>query len=303
VSRDPHTQARGRPDDGAVPGARREVEPAAPAPAWLASGAGNDFLALAEPAADPAPETVRAWCRRGQSVGADGLFVLRRTGGGAVAMTHYNADGGRAELCINGTRCAARLAFHLGWARGEVTLLTGAGPIAARDAGGDAATLELAAPGAPEQRPAEVEGAGGHLRWYVVTGGPHVVLPWDEPLSRAPVAALGPVLRAHPAFGAAGANVSFVRYVAPHRFEIRTFERGVEGETLACGSGVLAAAAVGRRLGVLELPARARTAGGHELAVDDAGGGRWSLTGDARLLARIELLPGAGRVSEPAAWS
>ena len=269
--------------------------------AWLASGAGNDFLALAEPGADPAPETVRAWCRRGQSVGADGLFVLRRTGGG-VAMTHYNADGGRAELCVNGTRCAARLAFHLGWARDAVTLATGAGPVDARAAGGDAVALELAAPGAPEQRAAEVEGTS-HLRWYVATGGPHVVLPWDEPLSRAPVATLGPALRAHPAFGAAGANVSFVRYLAPHRFEIRTFERGVEGETLACGSGVLAAAAVGRRLGVLELPARARTAGGHELAVADAGGGRWSLTGDARLLARVELLPGAGRVSAPPAWS
>jgi diaminopimelate epimerase len=289
-------------EDEAVPRTQREAPPDAPVAAWLASGAGNDFLALAEPAAVPAPETVRAWCRRGQSVGADGLFVLRRTGGG-VAMTHYNADGGLAELCINGTRCAARLGFHLGWARGEVTLATAAGPIAAREAGGDAVTLELAAPGAPEQRSAEVEGASGHLRWYVATGGPHVVLPWDEPLSRAPVAALGPALRGHPAFGAAGANVSFVRYLAPHRFEIRTFERGVEGETLACGSGVLAAAAVGRRLGVLELPGRARTAGGHELAVDDAGGGRWSLTGDARLLARVELLPGAGRVSAPPAWS
>ena len=70
------------------------------------SGSGNDFLALVEPRREPTAGEIRAWCRRGLSLGADGLFVLRRSGGGA-RMDHFNADGGRADLCINGTRCAA----------------------------------------------------------------------------------------------------------------------------------------------------------------------------------------------------
>jgi len=288
--------------------------------AWRVSGAGNDFLALAEPAADPPPANVRAWCRRGLSLGADGLFVLRRGDGGRVVMTHFNADGGRAELCINGTRCAARLAFHLGWARGETTLVTGAGPILARDAGPDAIALELAAPGEPQALTVEVAG-GEHRGWRSTVGVPHFVLPWSASLASAPVASLGPALRAHAAFGTAGTNVDFVRYVAPRHFELRSYERGVEAETLACGTGVLAAAAVGRRLGLVELPARALTAGGFTMEVGVATqdtstpdgsnpdgstrdrGRRWSLTGDARLLARLELLPAAARLPPPPSWS
>jgi diaminopimelate epimerase len=86
------------------------------------SGAGNDFLALVEPAAPPAPEVIRAWCARGVSLGADGVFTIRRAPGNygepttAIDMTYWNADGGEAALCVNATRCAAQLAFHLGWA-------------------------------------------------------------------------------------------------------------------------------------------------------------------------------------------
>src|SRR5215213_2345877 len=98
---------------------------------YKVSGSGNDFLALAEPFETPAPETIRAWCRRGVSLGADGLFVLRRAGGGA-SMEYFNSDGYPADLCLNGTRCAAQLAFHLGWAEGTVQVTTGAGAFAGR---------------------------------------------------------------------------------------------------------------------------------------------------------------------------
>ena len=86
----------------------------------------------------PPSETIRAWCRRGVSLGADGLFILRRGGAGAGAtMDYFNADGLPADLCLNGTRCAAQLAFHLGWAEGKVRVSTGAGVFSARrlDAG------------------------------------------------------------------------------------------------------------------------------------------------------------------------
>jgi diaminopimelate epimerase len=284
----------------------------------LTSGAGNDFLALIEPDADPPAERVRAWCRRGLSLGADGLFVLRRRGGGggtaAVEMTHYNADGTRAELCVNGTRCAARLAFALGWATGEVEVGTGAGPIAARDAGAGRVALALAAPGAVEEFEvvvgngpgAETVGGTTVVRgWRVAVGVPHFVVPWRRSLAEAPLAGLGPPLRGHPAFGEAGTNVDWVRWLGGGRIEVRSWERGVEAETLACGSGVLAAAAAGLAAGEVELPVVALTAGGAELEVADAGGGRWELTGEARLLGVVEVNEAAAAAGPagPARWT
>ena len=96
------------------------------------SGNGNDFLALVEPSDDPTPRQVEAWCRRGLSLGADGVFVLRRLetigkDAPVIEMRHWNADGGEAELCLNGSRCAVRLSLELGWADRDVTLVTPAG--------------------------------------------------------------------------------------------------------------------------------------------------------------------------------
>jgi len=87
------------------------------------SGGGNDFLALVEPIDEPTPDQVRAWCHRGLSLGADGLFLLHRSPDGA-RMRHFNADGSLAELCLNGTRCAVRLARHLGWTDNEIVIET-----------------------------------------------------------------------------------------------------------------------------------------------------------------------------------
>ena len=263
------------------------------------SGSGNDFLALAEPEEAPAPEAIQAWCRRGISLGADGLFVLRRSPDGVV-MDYFNSDGYPADLCLNGTRCAAQLAFHLGWADHAVTIRTGAGTVAARR--GDAArvTLELPAPGTPLALVLAVDGiqcAGYRVR----VGVPHFVLPWPDSLDRAPVDALGKKIRHDPAFEE-GANVNFVRFPDGHRMEIRTFERGVEAETLSCGSGILAGAAVGLHLGRSALPLRVSVPGGFELEVG-ASGERWLLSGDARVVAQGVLLDGAAISPPPPAWS
>jgi len=204
------------------------------------SGSGNDFLALAEPAAPPAPEEIRAWCRRGVSLGADGLFILRRRPDGAD-MEYFNADGLPADLCLNGTRCAAQLAFHLGWADAALAVRTGAGTVAARRRDATRVTLELPAPATPQPLAVTVDGiarAGFRLR----VGVPHFVLPWAQGLAGAPVRELGAAIRGHAAFGREGTNVNFVRFPERHRVEVRTFERGVEDETLSCGTAVLAAA-------------------------------------------------------------
>ena len=256
------------------------------------SGSGNDFLALAEPASTPPPERIRAWCRRGISLGADGLFVLRR-GDDEVAMDYFNSDGYPAALCLNGTRCAAQLAFHLGWAKHEVQITTGAGRFTARFLDETRVSVEVPVPEAPRELAPEVDGitrAGLFLR----VGVPHFVLVWPESLETAPVVTLGAALRRHPMLGAEGANVNFVRFPGEDRMEIRTYERGVEDETLSCGTGVLAGAAAGLALAKAQLPLRVLTRSGFELGVEtDPRGDRWFLTGDARIVARGELLSGA----------
>jgi diaminopimelate epimerase len=272
------------------------------------SGAGNDFLALVEPEAPPAAETIRAWCRRGVSLGADGVVALRRAAGGAsgVELDYWNADGGWAALCVNATRSAAQLAFELGWAEGRVTVRTGAGPFGARRVSSDEVELEMApAEGSPRAITLVVDGRALSC-WAFTVGVPHVVLPWVDELGSCPVAALGPPIRRHAELGPPGANVNFVRFEAPHGLDIRTYERGVEAETLACGSGVLAAVAVGVATGALALPVRARTKGGFPLTVAGASAGgaitRWSMAGDARVLARLEAFPAAVHLPAAPTW-
>jgi len=268
---------------------------------YKVSGSGNDFLALAEPSQTPPPETIRAWCRRGVSLGADGLFVIRRTDGG-VTMDYFNADGLPADLCLNGTRCATQLTFHLGWAEGLVEMTTGAGSFQARRLDEGRTAVELPFPEEPRALTLEIGGrsyAGFRLR----VGVPHFVLPWPESLATAPVRELGREIRHHPAFGAPGANVNFVRFPETHRLEIRTFERGVEDETLSCGTGVLASSAVALATGKAHLPLHVTTQGGFQLEVDgDPASGRWSLAGDARVVAEGELLGGALASPTPPPW-
>lgn len=262
------------------------------------SGAGNDFLALVEPAHLPDSKHVVAWCRRRQSLGADGLFVLRRRADGAQ-MIHFNADGGRADLCLNGSRCAVQLACHLGWVSSSESMLleTDAGRLNARQL--DDQRVEISLPdgvGTVRQQTLKV----GEQSWdgtYVLVGVPHWVLEWPDDLAEAPVQSLGAALRAHPDLGEAGANIHFVQHGKPGQFAIRSFERGVEGETLACGTGTVASVAAALSQGRAIVPCRAVSAGGFILEVN----GRWAngrfedvtLAGDARIVARGELLQGA----------
>lgn len=260
---------------------------------YKVSGSGNDFLALAEPFQLPDPETIRAWCRRGVSLGADGLFVLRRIDGGA-AMDYFNADGLPADLCLNGTRCAAQLAFHLGWAEEEVQVRTAAGIFSARRLDESRIAVDLPVP-AEEPRELTVEiGGAAYAGYRILVGVPHFVLLWPAGLGGAPVRELGREIRHHSVFGPPGTNVNFVRFPTLDRMEIRTYERGVEDETLSCGTGVLAGSAVGLATGKARLPLHGATQGGFELEVaGDLQRGRWSLAGDARVVAAGEMLAGA----------
>lgn len=277
-------------------------------PIFKVSGCGNDFIALRE-AGFLTPERIDILCARGHSLGADGVFAISRLEEhpARVRMVHFNADGTPAKLCVNGTRCAGMLAFHLGWADERVTIETGAGDVEAVRIGPEEIRLTLAP---PSRRAREVTvSVGGHelTGWYVDTGVPHYVLEWAENMVLAPVAELGPEIRSDPAFEE-GTNVDFVRLVGRHRLELRTYERGVECETLACGTGVLAAAAVAVQLGRAELPLTVLTSGGFELEVDGSTRpsgsiSSWTLAGDARLIAEGTLSAGALSIPGPPPWT
>jgi diaminopimelate epimerase len=273
-------------------------------PFFKLSGCGNDFIALVEPEAPPQASDIRAWCRRGLSLGADGVFTLRRTRPDTVEMRYWNSDGGAAALCLNGTRCAAQLAFHLAWARDRVTVSTGAGELAARRL--EDGAVAVAAPlCAPPIETTLVTAAGAFRGWLASVGVPHFVCFREEPVDSVPIDDWSPALRRHRDLGAEGANVDFVEMRGRHDLALRSFERGIEGETLACGTGVLATAASALAAGLGELPLRALTRGGFTLEVLGAAAGRrierWELAGDARLIAEGSLLAGAAPSSAPKA--
>lgn len=249
------------------------------------SGAGNDFLVLVEPDRDPQPEWIERVCRRGVSLGADGVFVLRREGEARVRMVHYNPDGGRSELCLNGTRCAVQLASQLGWGD-RPTIVTDVGEIEGRAIDSANAELTWTWPEPTiEERELAIDGGDPVRIALLDVGVPYAVLDWPEKLSEAPVAALGPVLRSHPDIGRRGANVAFVHSTGPGEAQVRFFERGVEAETLASGTGVIATAwskADGSE------PFTVTTVANFRLTARFADG-RASLAGDARVLAEGQI--------------
>lgn len=234
------------------------------------NGAGNDFvvldnrdgsLALTEP-------QIARLCDRHRGVGADGLLLAEKSSGGAdFRMRYYNADGREAEMCGNGARCFARFVDTLAAkSSGTVSFETPAGVIAAT-LQGDRVSLAMSQPG-PFADDGELEAAGRKTAVYSInTGVPHAVVLVDE-LDGLDVAKLGAALRHHPHFQPRGTNVNFVRQLGPQDLAIRTYERGVEGETLACGTGVVASALTLVALTGADSPVRVLVKGGDTLTVD-----------------------------------
>jgi diaminopimelate epimerase len=217
------------------------------------SGAGNDFVVLDgavwESLSGDRAAWVRGICRRGLSVGADGVLVVAAAGSGRVRVDFFNPDGG-AAFCGNGSRCAARYAALRGFAQGPAMILeTAAGDVPAT-LDGKSVTLTLLP---PQDRGELVLTAGGasYRGRLVEAGVPHFVLPVDG-LASYPLLSVAPALRSHTLLGPSGANVNCVERDTAGRLHVRTFERGVENETLACGSGAVAVALAARLAGAPE---------------------------------------------------
>jgi diaminopimelate epimerase len=242
-------------------------------PFFKMSGSGNDFILIdnrdrvVETALGPVPvvEFVRSVCRRVAAVGADGLILIERSDRHAFRWRFFNADGSEVEMCGNGGRCAARFAFHKKIAGRSMSFETAAGVIDAQVAKGvvklrltDPAGLRLGEPLPVDGRILETH--------FVNTGVPHVVH-FTEDLDSFDVFNTGRAIRYHERYAPRGTNANFVRVIDGRTIQVRTYERGVEDETLACGTGSVASVLVAAARGLVESPVDVRVQSGEVLKV------------------------------------
>jgi len=256
------------------------------------SGAGNDFIVgdnrQGQWDAYPAEALARGLCRRGLSIGADGLILLETSNRAHFRLRIHNSDGSDGVMCGNGARCAARVAFIRVIAGRRMTMETGAGVIAAEIFHDGSVRVEI--PGRAEP-PVRLDLALGGRRvpcYLTESGVPHLVV-FVKDVPSVAVQELGAALRHAPELGPDGANVNFVA-LGPEPILMRSFERGVEGETQSCGTGATAVAWVLYRLGQAGTRVRLLPRSGKELLVEidptRATSNPFRLTGEARLVFR-----------------
>jgi diaminopimelate epimerase len=251
------------------------------------SGAGNDFVVI-DNRGGSMPESigdvVKAICERRRGVGADGLILIEPARGGEhFSMRYYNADGGEADLCGNGARCVAHFAHALGIAPRKMRFTSRAGTHEATVSDEGVSVTMPRPPEAP--REIQVPFAGGRARaLFLVVGVPHAVVFHDDVRS-VDVDGDGRKVRFDPAVGESGANANFVQKTGENRILVRTYERGVENETLACGTGATASAIAACAEGLVKSPVEIETTGRDILRVHGAdGSGELRLEGPAEVV-------------------
>jgi len=232
------------------------------------SGSGNDFILFDNRKGIlplDFPNLVQRVCRRRFSIGADGVLVLEQSQTSDFKMRYFNADGGEAPVCGNGAMCMAKFAQLLGVSKREPVFESSAGLHRAKIRG-DLVRVSLEEPSEIKLNLSlEIEGERVEPS-FVNTGVPHLVLVWGD-IAKAPVLSWGRKLRYHPLFSPQGTNVDFVQVLDENRLRMRTYERGVEGETLACGTGAAAAALIAAWKRLVEPPVEVETRGGNVLRV------------------------------------
>ncbi len=268
------------------------------------SAGGNDFIVVdnrsTQVRGEAIPDLVRRVSVRALSVGADGVIFLEPSRVADFRASFFNPDG-QTTFCGNGGRCASRLAYLLGLVGPRMRVET---IKMVHDAAVEGERVRFSMPAALRLRtglklPVEdqvLEAAS------IDTGVPHVVVFREAPHSVS-IAELGRKVRSHPELGPEGANANFVMVVDEHTLAIRTYERGVEGETLSCGTGCVAAALVTSALGMTQSPVECWTRSGVTLSVHFRGGaGAFThivLEGDARLIYQGNLSSEATRGFDP----
>ena len=232
------------------------------------NGAGTDFVLIDNRLGDLrlAADQIAKICDRHRGIGADGVLVLERAVNGAdFRMRYYNADGGEAEMCGNGARCFARYASRVAGPREELSFETPAGVIGAR-LQGDLVRLEMSEPKDLRLGITISWPEGEMAAHFINSGVPHVVVPVND-LEKIDVRGLGSAIRRNDLFAPRGANVNFLEERGERQISIRTYERGVEDETLACGTGVVASALIFAATRNVAGPIGVLVRGGNELQV------------------------------------
>lgn len=208
-------------------------------------GAGNDFVLGVGTWArrfNSEPELVRSLCDRRRGIGADGALALEGVSTDRVRLGYRNADGGEADFCANGTRCAARAAVEFLGCDPNLYVETGWADIPAQ-VDGSRVSLELPPPVVGPHYPQMTGPEGASRLCLMEVGVPHLVAATDS-LEEFDLAAVAPDLRHHPTLGTEGANINLYEVATDGSVRVRSYERGVEGETLSCGSGLVAVALV-----------------------------------------------------------
>ena len=236
---------------------------------WKMSGSGNDFILVDNRngvvAEQDMGRLVARSCRRRESVGADGVIFVTDSETYDFGWRFFNADGGEVEMCGNGGRCVSRFAFLKGIAGSEMTFETQVGPISAQVEGRVVKVL-MPKP-RNEMMDVDIEFMPGWRTCdFVNTGVPHVVVQVAD-LENHAVTDQGCEIRYHSRFSPEGTNANFMIPLGPDELAVRTYERGVEDETLACGTGAIASALMASRRGMVVSPVKVHTRGGEILTV------------------------------------
>jgi diaminopimelate epimerase len=254
------------------------------------TGAGNDFIVIDDRGnqiGDDARELAKQLCRRRVSVGADGLILIVPSARGDFRMRYFNADGSEAEMCGNGGRCVARFAFEKGIAGRVMSFESSSGLHEAQILEDGDVRLKMAEPRAMILNDRVVVGGEARRLHRINTGVPHAVCEVDG-LDDFPVVEIGRLVRQHPDFMPEGTNADFIEVLDRNNVALRTYERGVEDETLACGTGAVAAALVSAALGRTKPPVAVHTRGGDTLTVgfymSDIGFCNVTLSGNADIV-------------------
>jgi len=265
------------------------------------SGSGNDFI-LIDNRNNVVDESglksfIRNVCRRKMSAGADGLILIENSDSADFKWRYYNSDGGRAEMCGNGARCAARFAYLNKIAGSDMSFVTDAGIVHAQ-VGSDKVKVNMVDPSDFKQDYTIKLKDGILTVSSINTGVPHVVVTMDS-IDDVDVVGIGREVRQHNKFAPAGTNVNFITRVKNGSCSIRTYERDVGDETLACGTGAIASALVTASKDKIESPLNIVTRSGGNLTIyykEDSG--RFHdiyLEGDARIIYKGKLWEEAWR--------
>ncbi len=238
-------------------------------PFWKMHGAANDFI-LVDDRKETFPATDSRWLAaigaRRTGVGCEGIILIQPSAKASFRMRFFNPDGSEVEMCGNGARCVARLAYEIGAAPQAMTIDTVAGLLEA-EVKGDAVRLKMTEPKDWRLNATLVIDGRSYPYGFVNSGVPHAVLPVDD-LKAVDVQKLGAATRYHADFAPRGTNANFITKTGPSALAVRTYERGVEAETMACGTGIVASALVAARLGLVTAPVKVTAASGDVLTVD-----------------------------------